>query len=219
MATQPQFISTPRISTAVLAVENTARDGSTFTSGAFGGMSASLLTGTTNGTRVLEVVAKAEGNSVASRVILNLFDNTGTYVGIFDELALTAITAGTSTTSARVSATYQNLVLPSGWSLRASVTALANTAASGGATTVVSGNGTTATITTTSAHGLTVGQYVLVQNITPTGYNGTYVVTGVTTTPSNTFSYSSTVTASPQTVAGTVRPIFPVRVEVFGGDL
>lgn len=71
---------------------------------------------------------------------------------------------------------------------------------SGGATTAASGDGTTATITTTSAHGLTVGDLAVVAGITPTGYNGTYVVTAVTST---TISYLNATTGS-QTVAGTV---------------
>ena len=70
----------------------------------------------------------------------------------------------------------------------------------GGTTTAASGTGTTATITTTSTHNLTVGDIVTVAGVTPTGYNGRYVVTAVTT---NTFSYANATTGS-QTVAGTV---------------
>jgi hypothetical protein len=72
----------------------------------------------------------------------------------------------------------------------------------GGATTATSGDGTTATITTTSAHGLAVGDIVTVAGITPTGYNGTYSVASTPTT--TTFTYSNTTTDS-QTIAGTVR--------------
>jgi len=71
----------------------------------------------------------------------------------------------------------------------------------GGATTAATGNGTTATITTTSAHGLQVGHVVTVAGITPAGYNGTHAVTAV---PSSTqLSYASA-TSGAQTVAGTV---------------
>jgi len=71
----------------------------------------------------------------------------------------------------------------------------------GGATTAATGNGTTATITTTSAHGLQVGHVVTVAGITPSGYNGTHAVTAV---PSSTqLSYASA-TSGAQTVAGTV---------------
>jgi hypothetical protein len=70
----------------------------------------------------------------------------------------------------------------------------------GGATTATSGDGTTATITTTSAHNLSVGDLAVVAGITPTGYNGTYPITAVGT---NTISYLNTTTGA-QTVAGTV---------------
>lgn len=75
------------------------------------------------------------------------------------------------------------------------------TQTTGGATTAASGDGTTATITTTSAHGLAVGDLVTVAGVTPTGYNGTYLVTA---TPSSTqISYANATTGA-QTVAGTV---------------
>jgi hypothetical protein len=70
----------------------------------------------------------------------------------------------------------------------------------GGATTATSGDGTTATITTTSAHGCAVGDIVTVSGITPTGYNGTFVLTAVAT---NTISYANATTGA-QTVAGTI---------------
>ena len=72
--------------------------------------------------------------------------------------------------------------------------------ATGGATTAATGDGTTATITTTSAHGLAVGDLVTVAGVTPTGYNGTFLVTAVAST---TISYANATTGA-QTVAGTV---------------
>jgi len=71
----------------------------------------------------------------------------------------------------------------------------------GGATTAATGNGTTATITTTSAHGLQVGHVVTVAGITPSGYNGTHAVTAV---PSPTQLSFANATSGAQTVAGTV---------------
>ena len=73
--------------------------------------------------------------------------------------------------------------------------------ATGSATTAASGDGTTATITTTSAHGLAVGDLVTVAGVTPTGYNATAIVTVVGST--TTFSYLNATTGA-QTVAGTV---------------
>lgn len=73
--------------------------------------------------------------------------------------------------------------------------------ATGGATTAASGTGTTATITTTSAHGLAVGDFVTVAGVTPSGYNATALVTAVPSTTQ--ISYANTTTGA-QTVAGTV---------------
>jgi hypothetical protein len=75
------------------------------------------------------------------------------------------------------------------------------TTGTGGATTTTSGTGTVATITTTSIHNLSTGDRVTVAGVTPTGYNGTFIVTGTPTTTS--FTYNNTTTGS-QTVAGTV---------------
>ena len=68
------------------------------------------------------------------------------------------------------------------------------------ATTATSGDGTTATITLASTHSFLVGDTVVVYGVTPTGYNGTVVLTAVGT---NTVSYLNSTTGS-QTVAGTV---------------
>jgi hypothetical protein len=74
------------------------------------------------------------------------------------------------------------------------------TTAVGGATTATSGTGTTATLTTTSNHNLAVGDRITVAGVTPTGYNGTFIVTAAAT---NSVSYANATTGS-QTVAGTV---------------
>jgi hypothetical protein len=76
------------------------------------------------------------------------------------------------------------------------------TTSTGGATTATSGTGTVATVTTTNNHNLSTGDRVIVAGITPTGYNGTFIVTGTPTT--TTFTYANTTTGS-QTIAGTVR--------------
>jgi hypothetical protein len=74
------------------------------------------------------------------------------------------------------------------------------TFAVGGATTAASGDGTTATLTTTSNHGFAVGDRITVAGVTPTGYNGTFIVTAAAT---NSVSYANATTGA-QTVAGTV---------------
>ena len=73
----------------------------------------------------------------------------------------------------------------------------------GGATTATTGTGTTATVTLTSASNLAVGDLITVAGITPTGYNGTFVVTAVSNTSPFSVSYANATTGA-QTVAGTV---------------
>jgi hypothetical protein len=74
----------------------------------------------------------------------------------------------------------------------------------GGATTAASGDGTTATLTMTSATNLAVGDIVVVAGVTPTGYNTTgSVVTAVSNSGTFTVSYANATTGS-HPVAGTV---------------
>jgi hypothetical protein len=75
------------------------------------------------------------------------------------------------------------------------------TTAVGGATLTATSSAGTATITTTSAHNIGSGDLVVVAGITPSGFNGTYVVTAV---PSSTAISYVNATAGPQTVAGTI---------------
>lgn len=81
------------------------------------------------------------------------------------------------------------------------------------ATTAASGTGTTATLTfaAQTVAPYPVGSRITVSGVTPTGYNGTFVVTACTTT---TVSYANTTTGA-QTVAGTIS-IIPF---VVGGQI
>jgi hypothetical protein len=70
------------------------------------------------------------------------------------------------------------------------------------ATTATSGTGATATLTFAAIPTpFPVGSWIVVYGVTPTGYNGNYVVTASTTTS---VSYASATTGA-QTIAGTVR--------------
>jgi hypothetical protein len=59
----------------------------------------------------------------------------------------------------------------------------------------------TVTLTTSTNHGFSVGQSVTIFGLTPSGYNGTYVITGVPAT--NSFSFTNATTGN-ITVAGNV---------------
>ena len=110
MATSPAFAATPRIASVNIATANTARDGS--------GTVATLITGGP-GTRVSEIVVKAKATTTAGQVRVFLHD--GTTFFLFDEIAVAAATVSASVQGVRVSATYNNLILPSSsWSIRVS---------------------------------------------------------------------------------------------------
>ena len=111
MAASPVFAVTPRISAVTIATANTARDGS----GAVG----TVITGAATGTRIAEIVVKANGTTTAGNVRIFLHD--GTTFFFFDEIAISAATASGTVQTVRVLTTYANLILPSAsWSIRAS---------------------------------------------------------------------------------------------------
>jgi hypothetical protein len=108
MADSPAFAVTPRIGAANIATANANRDGT--------GTVATLLTGAATGTRVAEVVVQARVTTTAGMVRLFLYD--GTTYRFFDEIAVAAATVSATVKGTRVSALYNNLILPSAsWSL------------------------------------------------------------------------------------------------------
>jgi hypothetical protein len=111
MADNPAFAVTPRVASVNIATANTNRDGT--------GTVATLITGAATGTRVAEIVIKARVTTTAGQVRVFLHD--GTTFFFFDEIAVAAATVSNSVQGARVSTTYNNLVLPSAsWSIRVS---------------------------------------------------------------------------------------------------
>lgn len=112
MALSPAFAVAPRIGIAQLSVANTNRNG---TSGTYG----TVISAGNSGTRIAEIVVQATGITTAGMV--RVFTNDGTNVRMFDEISIAAVASpGASTKATRISTTYNNLVLPSGWSLIAS---------------------------------------------------------------------------------------------------
>jgi len=113
MATSPQFAASPRIGVAAVSTANTNRDGT--------GTIATVLTAGSNGTRIEEIRLQATGDPADS--IVTLFLHDGTNFWLFDEADLgNPAAASTTVAGAEFTATYDNLVLPSGWSLRAAIT-------------------------------------------------------------------------------------------------
>ena len=72
------------------------------------------------------------------------------------------------------------------------------------ATTATSGTGSVATVTFNATYAVPVGATVVIAGVTPSGYNGTYVVTAsASVAGASTVSFASSTTGS-QTVAGTL---------------
>lgn len=110
MATSPQYAATPRASFVVLSAANTARDGS--------GTLETVITAGANGTRIERIIIQATGTTTAGQVRLWLHD--GTNGRLMQEVLVSAITASGTVLAFRAEAsTAPYLVLPTGWSLRA----------------------------------------------------------------------------------------------------
>lgn len=115
MAVSPSFISTPRIGVGSLATGQTARTSGTVTD------VVDIISAVTAGTRILEIVLKADGDPADSTVVLWL--HNGVTNNVFDEIDIGNPAVGSTTSvSYRTTLTYSNLILPSGWKLQASIT-------------------------------------------------------------------------------------------------
>lgn len=115
MASTPSFIGTPRIGFgSVTTASSDARSGS-------GTNYVDVISAGSGGTRILEVVIKADNDPADSVVALLL--NDGTTSVIFDEADIgNPGAAGATAAGYRLTLTYSNLVLPSGWKLQAAIT-------------------------------------------------------------------------------------------------
>ena len=112
MAASPAFATIPRIGAVQLSVANTNRNGTTGTYG-------TLISAGNGGTRIAEIAVQATGITTAGMV--RLFTNDGTNIRMFDEISVAAVASpGASTKATRISTTYTNLTIPSGWSIIAS---------------------------------------------------------------------------------------------------
>lgn len=108
MASSPVFAVTPRISSVSISTAD-----SSYTAPSGAGI---LLTAASTGTRVAEIVIKNAASSAAAVVRTFLYDGSTHY--LFDETLITATTGTATVAQARNSTTYNNLILPSGMSLR-----------------------------------------------------------------------------------------------------
>lgn len=110
MASAPVFAATPKIWAAAVSTANTNRDGT--------GTIATIGTAGASGTKVERIVVKCTADAADGVVILWLYD--GSTYWMFDEFDTGDPAAGSTTVASfREERAYADLVLPSGWSLRA----------------------------------------------------------------------------------------------------
>lgn len=113
MATVPNFTGTPKAAVNSVSTANTLRDGN--------GTIATVFTAGASGSRITEVRIVATGDPADS--IVNLFLHDGATAWFFDSVDIGNPAAATTTVDAfKAVVGYTNLLLPSGWSLRASIT-------------------------------------------------------------------------------------------------
>lgn len=113
MASDPAFAVIPRVGSVAISTAETSLTAPT----AFG----TLVTGVAAGTRVAEIVVKCAATSSAALVRVFLHDGTNYF--LFDELVVAAVTSSNTAATTRVSATYNNLILPNAsWSIRVTTT-------------------------------------------------------------------------------------------------
>lgn len=113
MAADPSFASTPKLAVASVSTANTNRDGT--------GTIATVLTAGSSGTLVTQITVQTTGDPADG--IVTIFLHDGTTAWLFDEIDHDNPAAATTTVAGyRITRAYSNLVLPSGWSVRAACT-------------------------------------------------------------------------------------------------
>lgn len=109
MATSPNFAATVRLSAGALSTADTSRTSPTNV--------VTIFTAGSNGSRIDEVDITATGTTTAG--VVRLFIYTGTTYYLLQEVLVTAITPSTTVATFTSTLTFNNLMLPSGHSLRA----------------------------------------------------------------------------------------------------
>lgn len=113
MASTPAFAATVGTEAASISTANTARDGT--------GTIGTILTAGSSGTKIEQIVVKADNDPADSTIVFYLYDGSAYHV--FDEWDIGNPAAGSTTVASyREARRYDDLVIPSGWSLRASIT-------------------------------------------------------------------------------------------------
>lgn len=110
MAVQAQYASTPRAALAQVSTANANRDGT--------GTIATVFTAGASGSRVEDIWLVATGTTTAGMIRLFLHD--GTNARLWQEVSVSPVTPSATVSVWSSSLVNQALILPNGWSLRAS---------------------------------------------------------------------------------------------------
>lgn len=115
MATDPAFAATPQLGSQLLGNAETNLQAPTTTS--------TIVTAAAAGTKIEEIVVEASAASLVASTVAGLvyiFLHDGTTYHLFDVIPVALVTASSTAAPFRARRTYDNLVLKTGWSLRAS---------------------------------------------------------------------------------------------------
>ena len=110
MATSAQYASTVRAAAAQVTTANTNRNGT--------GAIVTVFTAGASGSRIDDISIDAVATTTAG--VVRLFINDGTTSYLFQEILVTATTPSTTVAVWSTTLLNQALVIPTGWSLRAS---------------------------------------------------------------------------------------------------
>lgn len=110
MATTAQYAATPRAALGQVSTANTNRDGT--------GTIATIFTAGSNGSRIDDIKIQATGTTTAG--VVRLFLHDGTNARLFAEVLVSAVTPSTTVEAWSYTLLNQAIVIPNGWSLRAS---------------------------------------------------------------------------------------------------
>jgi len=114
--TSPIFALTPETSIVTVTAATTDRTGATTAN------LSDLLTAATDGTKITQIGAKAAGDNTACLVLIFITDTAGANPKLYDEIAMEAVTAGTTTTSQRQVTAYSDLQLKAGQKVQVGIT-------------------------------------------------------------------------------------------------
>lgn len=109
MAIAPNFAATPRVGAVGISTADTSRTAPTNVG--------IVLTAGSSGSRIDEINVVAMGTTTANVVRLFLFDGTNYF--LMQEVLIAPLTPSVVAPVVTYISTYSNLMLPSGWSLRA----------------------------------------------------------------------------------------------------